>query len=282
MQPLITIGLSVYNGEATLACAVQSIIAQTYQGWELVLIDDGSRDASLKVARAFTDRRIIVVSDGENKGLASRLNLAIKMARGKYFCRMDHDDIAFPNRLERQLEFLAGHVDVDLVASSIVVFRNDGTLSGMLQVPESHQEICRYPWSGFHLPHPAWMGRREWFLAHPYISKADGVEDQFLLYSTYRESRFAGISEVLLGYREHRRSFRKVFAKRVLFWRVVAGSAIKRGYWTDLLMLFLTQPYKIASDLCIAVLRIDRWWNRSGAVSPTVNKDWLNLWGGLN
>jgi len=282
LRPLVTIGLSIYNGEATLASAVKSIVAQTYTAWELLLIDDGSRDASLNIARTFTDQRIIVVSDGANKGLASRLNQANKMARGKYFCRMDQDDIAFPNRLERQVEFLETQADVDLVASSIVVFRNDGSLSGVLQVPERHQEICRNPWSGFHLPHPTWMGKTAWFLAHPYMSKADGVEDQFLLYSTYRESRFAGISEVLLGYREDRRSFKKVFRKRVLFWRAIAGSAIKRGQWTDLLLLFLTQPVKIAGDLFNATLGIDRTWNSLDAVSPLTIGVWLNLWRGMN
>ena len=282
LQPLITIGLSVYNGEATLACAVQSVIAQSYQEWELVLIDDGSCDASLEVARTFTDQRIVVVSDSGNRGLASRLNQAIRMARGKYFCRMDQDDIAFPNRLERQLEFLEEHLAVDLVASSVVVFRNDGSLSGVLEVPESHLEICRRPWNGFYLPHPTWMGRTEWFLAHPYTSQADGVEDQFLLYSTCRESRFGGIPEVLLGYREHRRLLRKNFWKRILFWRVIGSGAIKQGHWIDLFMLCIAQPLKIAGDVFNAALGIDRTWNGLGAVSPLMNKVWLNVWRGLS
>ena len=282
LPPVVTIGLSIYNGEATLASAVKSILAQTYTAWELLLIDDGSHDASSKIAQSFKDARIVVMSDGQNKGLSARLNQAIKMARGKYFSRMDQDDIAFPNRLERQVGFLESHPDIDLLASSIVVFRNDGSLSGVLQVPESHQEICRNPWSGFYLPHPTWMGETAWFLAHPYMSKADGVEDQFLLYSTYKESRFAGISEVLLGYREDRRSFKKVFSKRVLFWRAVAGSAIKRGLWMDLFLLFMTQPVKIAGDLCNTILGIDRTWNSLGAVSPLTNGVWLNVWRGMN
>jgi len=282
LQPLVTIGLSIYNGEATLASALKSIIAQTFQEWELVLIDDGSHDASLKIARTFTDQRIVVVSDGGNKGLASRLNLAIEMARGKYFCRMDQDDIAFPNRLERQVEFLEKHLDVDLVAASVVVFRSDGRLSGVLNVPESHKEICRNPWGGFHLPHPTWMGKTAWFIAHPYTSKADGVEDQFLLYGSFRDSRFAGISEVLLGYREDRRSFRQMFNKRLIFWWVIAGSAFERGRWTDLLMLFMIQPLKIAGDLFNAILGIDRPWNRLGTVNRLTNRIWSNLWHGVN
>jgi glycosyltransferase involved in cell wall biosynthesis len=281
-RPLVTIGLSIYNAESTLASAVKSIVAQTYTDWELLLIDDASQDASYKIAQNFEDERIVFVSDGQNKGLSARLNQAIKMARGKYFCRMDQDDIAFPNRLEKQVEFLEGHPDIDLVASSVVVFRNDGSLSGVVQIPENHLEICRHPWRGFYLPHPTWMGKTSWFLAHPYMSKADGVEDQFLLYSAYRESRFAGISEVLLGYREDRRSFKKVFSKRVLFWRAIAGSAIKRGQWMDLLLLFMTQSVKIAGDSFNTILGIDRTWNSLGAVSPLTNAVWLNLWRGMN
>jgi len=281
-RPLVTIGLSVYNAESTLACAVKSIVAQSYTEWELLLIDDGSHDASYKVARNFVDQRIVVVSDGQNKGLSARLNQAIKMARGKYFCRMDQDDIAFPNRLEKQIEFLEMHPDVDLVASSIVVFRNDGSLAGEVQIPESHQAICRRPWRGFYLPHPTWMGKTAWFLAHPYSSKADGVEDQLLLYGTCRESRFAGISEVLLGYREDRRSFQKMFSKRMLFWRAIAGRAIKYGQWVDLLLLFIAQPVKIAGDLSNTMLGIDRTRNSLDAVSPLTDAVWPNLWREMN
>ena len=97
-RPLVTIGLSIHNAEATLVSAVNSIVAQTYREWELLLIDDGSRDASHTIAQNFRDERIVVVSDGKNKGHSARLNQAIQMARGKYFCRMDQDDIAFPTR----------------------------------------------------------------------------------------------------------------------------------------------------------------------------------------
>lgn len=277
-RPLVTIGLSIYNAEATLAGAVKSIVAQTYTEWELLLIDDGSHDASPQIAQSFQDARIVVVSDGQNKGLSARLNQAVKMARGKYFCRMDQDDIAFLNRLEMQVEFLERHQAVDLVASSVVVFRNDGSLAGEVQIPESHQDICRHPWRGFYLPHPTWMGKTAWFLAHPYSSKADGVEDQFLLYSAYRESSFAGIPEVLLGYRENRYSSKKILGKRMLFWYAIAGSAIKHGQWADLVLLFVAQPVKIAGDLLNTILGIDRTRNSLSAVSPLTNAVWLNLW----
>lgn len=282
MRPLITIGLSIYNGEATLDSAVKSIVAQTYPEWELLLIDDGSRDASYKIAQGFKDERIVVVSDGQNQGLAARLNQAVKMARGKYFCRMDQDDIAFPDRLKKQVQFLEEHLDIDLVASSIVVFRNDGSLSGVVQVQGGHEAICRHPWRGFYFPHPTWMGKTAWFLAHPYSSKADGAEDQLLLYEACRESRFAGMPEVLLGYREDRRSFKKMFSRRMVFWRAIAGSAIERGQWGDLLLLFATQPAKIVGDFLNITQGIASARNRLGAVSTLTNKAWLDLWHRMN
>jgi len=278
-HPLVTIGLAIYNAEATLVSAVQSIVAQTYQEWELLLVDDGSRDASLKIAQDFKDERIVVVSDGKNKGHSARLNQAVKMARGQYCCRMDQDDIAFPNRLEKQVEFLERHPDIDLVASSVVVFRNDGSLAGVVQIPESHQEICRHPWRGFYFPHPTWMGKTAWFLAHPYSSRADGAEDQFLLYNACRESSFAGIPEVLLGYREDRCSFKKMLGKRMVFWRAIAGSSIKRGAPMDLFSLSLIQPVKIGADFLNILLGIASMRNKLDAVSPAVNATWHEIWG---
>lgn len=279
---LVTIGLSIYNAEATLASAVKSILAQSYTEWELLLIDDGSHDASYKIAQDFKDERIVVVSDGQNKGLSARLNQAANMARSKYFCRMDQDDIAFPNRLEKQVEFLEGHPDVDLVASSIVVFRNDGSLAGEVQIPESHQDICRNPWRGFYMPHPTWMGKTAWFLSHPYSSKADGAEDQLVLYTTCRESRFSGISEVLLGYRENRRSFKKMFSKRLTFWRAIGGNAIEHGHWGDFFLMSLAMPMKVIGDFANTILGIGHTRNRLSTVSPMMEAMWSDLWRQMN
>ena len=85
MTPKITIGLSIFNGAATLQIAIRSILFQTYKHWELLLIDDGSLDNSLDIAREFADPRIHVISDGKNKGHSARLNMLVDAAQGKYF-----------------------------------------------------------------------------------------------------------------------------------------------------------------------------------------------------
>jgi glycosyltransferase involved in cell wall biosynthesis len=93
MQPLVSIGMPVFNCERTLSTAIQSILNQTYANWELIIIDDGSKDKTLEIAKSFRDPRIEVINDGQNQRLPIRLNQAIALSRGKYFARMDGDDV---------------------------------------------------------------------------------------------------------------------------------------------------------------------------------------------
>lgn len=280
-SPLVTIGLSIYNGGTTLVDAVNSIRAQTYENWELILIDDGSRDESAHIARSFPDHRILALSDGMNKGLPARLNEAVAMARGKYFCRMDQDDIAFPQRLATQVEFLEAHPDVDLIAASVVVFRNDGSLTGVIEVAQSHEAIGRRPWKGFYFPHPAWMGKKSWFSAHRYVPAADGAEDQLLLYSAFDTSRFAGLREVLLAYREDSRVFGKMYRRRLVFWRAIGKDALARRKFMDAVLLSILQPLRIAGDFLNIGLGVRSARNTLGSVDAQTLSTWAVIWRGI-
>ena len=94
----ITIGISIYNAELYLADAIKSIISQSFEKWELILIDDGSTDNSLSIAKLFAeqDSRIRIISDGQNKKLPCRLNQIIQEAKYEYITRMDEDDLISP------------------------------------------------------------------------------------------------------------------------------------------------------------------------------------------
>lgn len=276
-RPLITVGLPIYNAERTLVEAVASIVGQTFDDWELLLLNDGSTDSSLAIANSFSDRRIVVISDGENRGISARLNQAVSMAQGKYFCRMDADDIAFPNRLEKQFAFMEKNPQIDLVASAVVVFNSVGDLCGVVAPKSIHSDICKHPWRGFCFPHPAWMGKSVWFNMHPYSSGADGAEDQLLLYSTHRGGAFAGMPEVLLGYREDRRTFYKMFSRRRAFWRAFAGYALDNGRLADFILLSIAQPAKIVSDYLNIRLRVSGLRNRLGAVDSSTETEWRRL-----
>ena len=201
-QPLVSVGMSVLNCADTVGASIQSIINQSYANWELILINDGSSDSTGEVCRSFSDSRIRYLSDGNNKGLHHRLNQAIDLSRGRYFARMDGDDINFPRRFEIQAEYLMSHPDIDLIATPVLVIDDANHVRGVRGHEMDHQEICAHPWRGFPLAHPTWMGKLTWFRRFLYSDTAIRVEDLEILLRSYRTSRFAVLDGPLLAYRD--------------------------------------------------------------------------------
>src|SRR6516164_1614607 len=158
-SPLVSIGMPAFNCEETLAVAIRSILSQSCEDWELLVMEDGSGDGTLEVARSFSDSRISVISDASHKGLVARLNQAVEISLGKYFARMDADDVAYPERFERQVEYLERHPQVDLVGCHMLMFRDGGIAFGCRLTPENHEVICDQPASGFRIAHATLMGR---------------------------------------------------------------------------------------------------------------------------
>jgi glycosyltransferase involved in cell wall biosynthesis len=220
-SPLVSVGMPVLNCEKTIAVSIQSILNQTFTDWELIMIDDGSRDKTLTIATDFHDVRIRIVDGQQNLRLSSRLNQAVQLSKGKYFARMDGDDLAYPERLAKQVSFLEQHPEVDLLATSVSVFNDDASLLGLRPAPVSHDAICAHPWSGFHMAHATWMGKLEWFRANPYSVSAVQMEDKELLFRTYAKSNFACLAEVLVAYRENSLSFSKMLLARRNFVRAL-------------------------------------------------------------
>ncbi|MFI5181884.1 MAG: glycosyltransferase [Thermoanaerobaculia bacterium] len=214
-MPLVTVALQFFNAERTLAEAVRSILKQTFADWELLLQNDGSTDASLEVARSFRDPRVRILSDGINRRRPARINEGIRLAAGRYFALMDADDVAYPDRLARQVSFLDREPPVDLVGGAMLVFDDRGVPRGKRVGPAVHDEICRRPWAGFLLAQPTFVGRTEWFRKYGYRDGTAPTEDQDLLIRSHRHSRFANLPEVVMGYREAGLTVRKqLFARR--------------------------------------------------------------------
>ena len=202
VNPNISIIMSVYNGETLITRAIKSILNQTHKNFEFIILDDGSKDGSLNKIKKFKDKRIRLFSFRENKGLAFRLNQGVNLAKGKYIARMDDDDISHPDRLKRQLEFMQKNPDYDLISSKCVTISKNEKVLSELPFKETHDQICKYPFISFYLPHPARFGKRIWFIKHPYSYPSSYFsEDQELLLKTYKKSKFYSISDYLLAYR---------------------------------------------------------------------------------
>ena len=199
---MVTVALAVLNGGEVLAHAVRSVMNQSWPHWELLLLDDGSTDEAIDRLPFLADPRIVVIRDGQNLGLASRLNQAVGMAKGKYFARMDHDDICHPERFARQVAFLDGHPEVDLLATQCLTMDEQERLVGRLPSAINHSDICRRPWQGFYMAHPSWMGRTEWFSRNVYQDPAPYCcEDQELLLRAHYSSCYHTLPKHLLAYR---------------------------------------------------------------------------------
>ena len=279
-SPLVTIGMPVRNCEKTLGTAIRSILNQTWSHWELLVIDDGSTDSTVRLAFSFVDPRIRVFADGRHRGIAPRLNEAVKLSRGEYFARMDGDDVSFPERLALPIAYLERNPAVALLGAGVVVFRGEGEVLGTRAVPLTHDEICRRPRSSFPLAHPTWIGRTEWFRNHPYRPDAVRAEDQDLLLRTCRASRFAALPAVLLGYREESLCLKKILRGRWSFLRAALRGECSQGKMVFAFAAILEHAAKalvettaISTGLDYAILR-----HRALPAGPAIVRRWAQVW----
>ena len=219
MSPYVSVILPVYNNERTIAAAVQSILNQTYTDFELIIVNDGSTDKTAEYLSSLNDPRVRIIGDQTNQGLPRRLNQAVAESRGVYIARMDADDVAFPERLAKQVEYLDSHRNVDLVAARAVVFNDAGELFGLLPYAATHTEITKNPWNAIPMPHPTWMMRKKWIEKYLYaLPEVWRAEDQDLLLRAHKESVYACLPDVLLCYRQGGFNFKKTaLARRCLF-----------------------------------------------------------------
>lgn len=283
MEPLVSIGMPVRNCEKTIGAALRSIFLQEYENWELILVDDGSTDSTLERAARHKDDRIRIIYGKTRQGISRRLNQAVELSRGEYFARMDGDDIAYPERLKLQVEFLLKNKDIDLAGCRVLIFDGSGDIVGTYPFRQTHEEICRRPWSGFYLPHPTWMGKTRWFKHHPYRSEPVRTEDQEMLLRTFSRSRFACLPQFLLGYRQVRLSLKAILPGRIHFALALleGPSAVRRfqvamGVFEQVLK-GVTDIFALASGLNYSILR-----HRALPVPDSEVQRWREIWSAVS
>lgn len=198
--PLVSVGIPAFNAEKFIAIAVQSVLLQTYTNFELIVINDGSTDHTEQVLKRFSDPRLRIISDGTNKGLIARLNEMANLSKGDFFVRMDADDIMFPCRIERQIQFLMKNPQVAVCCSSAVSIDKNNKVLGLKKAvaPGNRKDVL----SGIFPVHPTVCGRMSFFRKYPYREGFFQMEDKELWYRSIEENKFGCIAEPLLFYRE--------------------------------------------------------------------------------
>lgn len=207
-EPKISVIMSVYNGMPYLREAVESMFAQTYKNFEFVIVDDASIDGTWLYLRSLKDKRIKLIKNKKNIGLALSLNKALRQAQGDYIARMDADDISMPERLERQLNFMLANHSIDICGSWVKVIDDDSQVLYSLKEPLSDKQIKKQNNWITALIHPTWFAKKEVFdVLGGYDPKWDMVEDfDFLIRA--KDFKMANVGKYLLLWRrsKNRRS----------------------------------------------------------------------------
>lgn len=162
MEIKVSIIMGIFNCVETLPEAIDSLLGQTFQEWELILCDDGSTDNTYSVAEEYALRypnKIVLIRNSTNMGLNYTLNHCLKYAKGEYIARMDGDDLSLPMRLETEVKFLNEHPEYAIVSTPMIYFDEQGEWGKgtAIEIPQIKDFVFHTP---FHCHAPC-MIRRE-------------------------------------------------------------------------------------------------------------------------
>ncbi|MDM1380710.1 glycosyltransferase family 2 protein [Myroides marinus] len=211
MKEKVTIAIPFFNAELYLEEAIQSVLNQTYKNWKLLLVDDGSTDNSIYIAKKFVelDDRVVLFTDGENKNLGFRLNEIPTLVSTKYLARMDADDIMHPERIEKQLKTLEDNPEIDVLGTNSYSIDEANNVIGIRMNTDKSLNFV----SVENFIHPTIMAKTSWFLENKYDVDAVRMEDAELWYRTKEISVFKCLVEPLFFYREFGAEYWKKYFK---------------------------------------------------------------------
>lgn len=196
--------MPTYNGARYLKAAIDSVLQQTYADWELVVVDDGSTDATPEILATYTDERIKVICLPSNQGRGKARNIAVQQSQGRYIAVCDGDDLSLPERFAKQVRYLEKNPEVGVVASQVLYF--DEGMEPELRVlyPESPESIqARFRRGRSAVPNQSAMIRKELFDRHGYYSpECRRCQDLEFFLRVMEHTEFATLSEPLVHYRQ--------------------------------------------------------------------------------
>lgn len=201
-KPLVTVLLPVYNRESVTK-TIDSILAQTLTDFELLIVDNASTDNTAEVVRAYDDRRIRLVVNEKNGGQTFSLGRGLSLARGKYIARIDADDIALPDRLEKQVAFLDTHPDYGLCGCWVQYINDNDQLTVTMKMCLTDEGLRAMQKITCGMYHPAAMMRASVLQENgiAYDLSLSMAEDYDIWFRIMQHSKGLNLGEVLLYYR---------------------------------------------------------------------------------
>lgn len=199
----VSIVTSVYNCEKYIGETIKSVINQSFNDWEFIIINDCSVDRSADIIKRFTDPRIKLINNNANKGQSASLNFGIEISKGEYIARLDHDDICYKERLEKQVKYMDNNPDTVLVGTWFdYIIANK---IKKLKLPEFNDEqevMFSHSFFNYCFPHSSFMIRKKAMVDNNiWYGKCVYAEDYELLLRLMNVGNIDYIHENLISYR---------------------------------------------------------------------------------
>ncbi|BCX13527.1 MAG: hypothetical protein KatS3mg085_059 [Candidatus Dojkabacteria bacterium] len=227
MKPKISVIMSVYNSQAFLRDSIESILKQSFKEFEFLIVDDNSSDDSYKIIKTFTDERLKIFKRDKNHGLTANLNYLIQKSNSPYIARMDADDIAEPDRLKIQYEYLKSNPEVSLIGTKAKIINEQNKILGEINVPNSFEQILSKIFIQNVFVHPTLMFTKDSILkVGMYDENFKKAQDYHLILKYLAHNLILkNLDQELLLYRIHQKSISKSksneqeeYALKVLEW----------------------------------------------------------------
>jgi glycosyltransferase involved in cell wall biosynthesis len=204
MSAKVAVLLCAHNAERYIKEAVDSILAQSFKNFEFIIVENGSTDKTWEIIKSFKDSRIKAFQT-PIKQLSFNLNFGMLQTEAEYIARMDADDVARPQRLQRQVAFLDSHPDIDVVGAAFELFGENLNKRKIVLMPQSDSQIRKKLPFRFCFCHPTVMFRRDTILAAGGYQGSSSCQDVdlWLRLSRDKNIKFANLPDVLLDYRIH-------------------------------------------------------------------------------
>lgn len=199
-KPIISVVMPVYNGEKYLREAIDSILNQTYNNFEFIILNDGSTDKTEEIILSYDDTRIVYVKNEENLQIVKTLNKGVSLAKGKYIARMDADDVSQPDRFKKQIQFMEHNPDVGVCGTWVKTF---GDIETNWDYPTEYKEL--YISLMFYTPiaHSTVFIRKDILKKYSYKQSYNKAEDYKIWVDISKKIKIVNIPFYLLRYRLH-------------------------------------------------------------------------------
>lgn len=211
-SPLVSVNMAAYNAGNYIAEAIESVLSQTYQNWELIIINDCSTDTTADEIAKFNDHRIKVFHNEQNEGIVYTRNRALHYSQGKYIAVLDADDVFFFDKLEKQIHFMESNSDFGLIGTNMLQIDKQGKPITILELnaPNNHFPFILL-FNNFLLHSSVLMHRSLAikFLYRPLVKDYSPCEDAQIYVDISRERKIWNLPEVLVKYRIHNNSISK-------------------------------------------------------------------------